>query len=161
MNPLSGVAGMAVDRMLGLRSAAVPYVLRRHVGVEMPDGVVLLGDLYRPAGEDRPLPVVLIRSPYGRAGLSGMMFAAPLARRGFQVFIQSTRGTFGSGGLFRPFTSEREDGLATVAWLRDQPWGRPPTSRWQARRSRSGATSPVTPARAMSSGRAPIMTART
>ena len=50
------------------------------------------------------------------------MFAAPLARRGFQVFIQSTRGTFGSGGLFRPFSSEREDGLATVAWLRDQPW---------------------------------------
>jgi len=38
------------------------------------------------------------------------------------VFIQSTRGTFGSGGQFRPFTSEQEDGLATVAWLRDQPW---------------------------------------
>src|SRR5215470_14039550 len=122
MNPLSGVAGLAVDRLLGLRSAGVPYVLRRDVGVEMPDGVVLLGDLYRPAGDDRPLPAVLIRSPYGRAGLSGVMFAAPLARQGFQVFIQSTRGTFGSGGLFRPFTSEREDGLATVAWLRDQPW---------------------------------------
>jgi len=88
----------------------------------MPDGVVLLGDHYRPAGDDRPLPVVLIRSPYGRAGLPGMVFAAPLARRGFQVFIQSTRGTFGSGGLFRPFTGEQEDGLATVAWLRDQPW---------------------------------------
>jgi uncharacterized protein len=41
---------------------------------------------------------------------------------GFQVFLQSTRGTFGSGGQFRPFTSEREDGLATVAWLRAQPW---------------------------------------
>ena len=51
-----------------------------------------------------------------------MLFAAPLARRGFQVFIQSTRGTFGSGGQFRPFITEREDGLATVAWLRDQPW---------------------------------------
>jgi uncharacterized protein len=122
MNPLSGVAGMAVDRLLGIRSAAVRYAVRPDVAVEMPDGVVLLGDLYRPAGDDRPLPVVLIRSPYGRAGLPGMMFAAPLARRGFQVFIQSTRGTFGSGGLFRPFTSERADGLATVAWLRDQPW---------------------------------------
>jgi hypothetical protein len=33
-----------------------------------------------------------------------VLFAAPLARRGFQVFIQSVRGTFGSGGLFRPFT---------------------------------------------------------
>ena len=122
MNPLSGIAGMAVDRVLGLQLAAVRYVVRPDVAVAMPDGVVLLGDHYRPTGDDRPLPVVLIRSPYGRAGLPGMVFAAPLARRGFQVFIQSTRGTFGSGGLFRPFTCEREDGLATVAWLRDQPW---------------------------------------
>ena len=122
MNPLSGIAGIAVDRMLGLPGGAVRYVVRPDVAAAMPDGVVLLGDLYRPAGDDRPLAVVLIRSPYGRAGLPGMVFAAPLARRGFQVFIQSTRGTFGSGGLFRPFTCEREDGLATVAWLREQPW---------------------------------------
>jgi uncharacterized protein len=122
MNPLSGIAGMAVDRMLGLPGRGVRYVVRPDVAVAMPDGVVLLGDHYRPGGDDRPLPVVLIRSPYGRAGLAGVVFAAPLARRGFQVFIQSARGTFGSGGLFRPFTCEREDGLATVAWLRDQPW---------------------------------------
>jgi putative CocE/NonD family hydrolase len=122
MNPLSGVAGMAVDRMLGLGPAAVRYELRRDVAAEMPDGVVLLGDHYRPAGDDRPRAVVLIRSPYGRAGLPGLVFAAPLARRGFQVFIQSIRGTFGSGGLFRPFSTEQEDGLATVAWLREQPW---------------------------------------
>jgi uncharacterized protein len=122
VNPLSGIADVAVDRIIGLPSGAVRYVLRRDVAVPMPDGVVLLGDHYRPAGDNRPLPVVLIRSPYGRAGLVGMVFAAPLARRGFQVFIQSTRGTFGSGGLFRPFTGEREDGLATVAWLREQPW---------------------------------------
>jgi len=82
-----------------------------------PDGVVLLGNHYRPAGPVRPRPVVLLRSPYGRAGMAGLLFAAPLARRGFQVFIQSTRGTFGSGGLFRPFSSEREDGLATVSRL--------------------------------------------
>ncbi len=122
MNPLARIAGLAADRMLGLPSGAVPYVVRRDVGVPMPDGVVLLGDHYRPAGDDRPLPVVLVRSPYGRAGVPGLLFAAPIARRGLQVFIQSTRGTFGSGGLFRPFTSEREDGLATVAWLRGQPW---------------------------------------
>jgi uncharacterized protein len=122
MNPLSEVAGRAVDRAFGLRQAAVPYVVRRGVPVPMPDGVVLFGDLYRPAGQDVPLPVVLIRSPYGRAGLAGFLFAAPLARRGFQVFIQSTRGTFGSGGQFRPFLPERADGLATVGWLREQPW---------------------------------------
>jgi uncharacterized protein len=122
MNPLSRIAGKAVDLALGLPSAATPYAVRPDVAVPMPDGVVLLGDHYRPAGPDRPAPVVLIRSPYGRAGLAAIAFAGPLARRGFQVFIQSTRGTFGSGGQFRPFLSEREDGLATVAWLRDQSW---------------------------------------
>ena len=122
MNPLYHLAGRAVDRAIGLPPATARYVVRRDVAVPMPDGVALLGDHYRPAGPDRPRPVVLIRSPYGRAGLAGIVFAAPLARRGLQVFIQSTRGTFGSGGQFRPFLSEREDGLATVAWLREQPW---------------------------------------
>jgi uncharacterized protein len=107
---------------MGLPAGAAPYLVRPDVAVPMPDGVVLLGDHYRAAEHDRPQPVVLIRSPYGRAGLAAILFAAPLARRGFQVFIQSTRGTFGSGGQFRPFMSEREDGLATVAWLREQSW---------------------------------------
>jgi len=122
MNPLSRIAGLAVDRVLGLPSVAVPYAVRPDVAVPMPDGVALLGDHYRPAGQDGPFPVVLIRSPYGRAGVAGAVFVAPLARRGFQVFIQSTRGTFGSGGQFRPFLPEHDDGLATVAWLREQPW---------------------------------------
>jgi putative CocE/NonD family hydrolase len=122
MNPVSRLAGLAADRALGLPLTMHGYELRRDVPVPMPDGVVLLGSHYRPAGHDGPLPVVLLRSPYGRAGVTGFVFAAPLARHGFQVFIQSTRGTFGSGGQFRPFLPEREDGLATVAWLREQPW---------------------------------------
>jgi predicted acyl esterase len=123
MNALSQkIAGQVVDRMIGLPGPAKPFVLRRDVRVTMPDRVVLLGDHYRPAGQDGPMPAVLIRSPYGRAGAVGMLFAAPLARRGFQVFIQSTRGTFGSGGQFRPFLTEHDDGLATIAWLREQPW---------------------------------------
>jgi uncharacterized protein len=122
VNPLSRIAGLAVDRALGLPATSVQYDLEQDVGVTMADGVVLLGDHYRPAGSARPLPVVLVRSPYGRAGVAAAVFAAPMARQGFQVFIQSTRGTFGSGGQFRPFRHERVDGLATVAWLREQPW---------------------------------------
>ncbi|MET0425139.1 MAG: CocE/NonD family hydrolase [Actinoplanes sp.] len=115
-------AGLVADVTLGLPVKATPYEVREDVPVPMPDGVTLLANHYRPAGADGPLPVVLIRVPYGRAGAFGQLFAAPLARRGLQVFMQATRGTFGSGGQFRPFTTERDDGLATVAWLREQPW---------------------------------------
>jgi putative CocE/NonD family hydrolase len=122
MNPFARLVGLAVDRAMGMPGPGVPVVVRRNLRVPMADGVVLLGDHYRPARATGPLPVVLIRSPYGRAGVAGAVFGAPIARQGFQMFIQSTRGTFGSGGQFRPFLHERADGLATVAWLREQPW---------------------------------------
>ena len=122
MVSFSRVAGLVADVALGLPVRAAAYRVRRDVPVPMPDGVTLLADHYRPEGPPGPLPVVLIRVPYGRAGAYGHLFAAPLARRGFQVLMQATRGTFGSGGQFRPFTTERDDGLATLAWLRAQPW---------------------------------------
>ena len=122
MNAVSRIAGFAIDQALGLPGPAVAFTVRRDIRVPMPDGVILLGDHYRPERSEGPLPVVLLRSPYGRAGISGALFAAPLARRGFQVFMQSTRGTFGSGGQFRPFLHEKADGMATVAWLREQRW---------------------------------------
>jgi uncharacterized protein len=122
MTVLSRLGALIADTALGVPTAATPYTVEQDVAVPMPDGVALLGNLYRPTGPTGPLPVVLVRTPYGRAGFGGLVFAAPLARRGFQVFVQATRGTFGSGGHFRPFTTEQHDGLATVAWLRRQPW---------------------------------------
>jgi predicted acyl esterase len=41
---------------------------------------------------------------------------------GFQVLVQSVRGTFGAGGVFEPFRQERDDGLATLDWVVAQPW---------------------------------------
>lgn len=99
------------------------YAVRvtRNIPVPMPDGVNLLADHYTPAGADRP-PVVLIRSPYGRRGLFGWMYGRGFAKNGFQVVIQSCRGGFGSGGLADPLGDEHDDGLATIAWMRAQPW---------------------------------------
>lgn len=111
-----------VDTFFGLERAGGRAVVVRDLATPMPDGVALIGDLYRPAGVEGPLPVVLIRLPYGRDGPFRILFGHLYARHGFQVFIQAIRGTFGSGGQFRPYTTEHEDGLATVAWLRDQPW---------------------------------------
>jgi len=97
-------------------------VVQRDLRVPMPDGVDLLADRWAPRDGGAQLPTALIRSPYGRAGLIGMSMARPLAERGYQVLIQSTRGGFGSGGTFDPMRQEREDGLATLDWLVRQPW---------------------------------------
>lgn len=109
-----------VDRRLGF-GADEPYVRERDLRVPLSDGVVLLADLYRAPGPPRPRPTVLMRTPYGRDGL-GSIIGSLLARRGFQVLVQSTRGTFGSGGQFRPFLHESSDGLDTLAWVRGQDW---------------------------------------
>lgn len=109
-----------VDRRLGF-GADEPYVRERDLRVPLSDGVVLLADLYRAPGPLRPRPTVLMRTPYGRDGL-GSIIGSLLARRGFQVLVQSTRGTFGSGGQFRPFLHESSDGLDTLAWVRGQSW---------------------------------------
>jgi len=108
------------------RGMRLPAALTRDVDVErdlaavMDDGVVLLADRYAPRGAGL-LPVVLVRTPYGRAGAVGLIYGRLVAERGFQVVVQSVRGTFGSGGRFAPF-DERADGLATLRWLQAQPW---------------------------------------
>jgi len=96
-------------------------LIERDLKVPMPDGVILLADRYAPRGVEKP-PLILVRCCYGRRGFFGLLNARVFAERGFQVVIQSTRGTFGSGGTFNPFTDEHDDGLATVAWLKEQPW---------------------------------------
>ncbi|MGF7237167.1 MAG: CocE/NonD family hydrolase, partial [Frankia sp.] len=117
-------------RILNLPAADHPRVaVERDLPVSMRDGQILLADRYFPqpgneqaTGGTKPAPpVVLIRCPYGRGGLYGLLFGRLLAERGFAAVIQSTRGTFGSGGVFEPFR-EREDGADTVAWITGQPW---------------------------------------
>jgi putative CocE/NonD family hydrolase len=116
------LASRLVARVLGLPKALThDLVIDRDLQVKTPDGVVLLADRYAPRGGEK-LPTILVRSPYGRRGVFGALFGPPFAERGFQVLIQSCRGTFGSGGYMDPFANERADGLATVAWMKEQPW---------------------------------------
>ena len=95
--------------------------IQRDIKVVTPDGAELLTDVYLGNTEART-PVILIRSPYGK----GMSFAAssayPLASQGFNVVMQCCRGTFGSSGTFDPHHDEQRDGLATIEWIKQQPW---------------------------------------
>ncbi|MEV6877658.1 CocE/NonD family hydrolase [Amycolatopsis sp. NPDC051128] len=119
MNPISQL----LERLLKLPAPATRnVVVQRNLRVPMPDGVELLADRWAPRKGGEGLPTALLRSPYGRKGVFGAIFARPLAERGFQVLMQSTRGGFGSGGVFDPLRQEREDGLATLDWVVKQPW---------------------------------------
>jgi uncharacterized protein len=110
-------------RRMGLVTPqTLDVVCERDLGAEMDDGVVLLADRWvARADRHRAQPTVLVRSPYGRNQFVATLFGRLLAERGLQVVIQSVRGTFGSEGDFNPF-DERADGLATLRWLRAQPW---------------------------------------
>lgn len=97
-------------------------VIERDLRVPMPDGVELLADRWAPRAGGDGLPTALIRCPSGRRGVVALGSVRPLAERGYQVLIQSTRGGFGSGGTFDAMRQEREDGLATLEGLVKQPW---------------------------------------
>jgi hypothetical protein len=109
-------------RMRLLRAQTRDVVCERDLRVTMDDGAVLLADRYvARATRQEAQPTVLVRSPYGRRQLFGLIFGRLLAERGLQVVVQSVRGTFGSQGTFSAF-DERADGLATLRWIRAQPW---------------------------------------
>jgi putative CocE/NonD family hydrolase len=111
----------AIERLFHLPPAVTRAVrARRGLAVTARDGVVLRTDHWEP--RLRPAPTILIRTPYGRSGVIGLVSGRVLAERGFHVVLQSCRGTFDSGGEFDPMRHEREDGLDTVAWIERQPW---------------------------------------
>ncbi|XVV11790.1 CocE/NonD family hydrolase [Actinoplanes sp. CA-131856] len=113
-------ADAALGRLLRVAPAANDYSVAA-VRVPMRDGVDLVADHFAPR-VTRPKGTVLIRTPYGRGFPSSALEGRLYAARGYHVLIQSVRGTFGSGGSFRPMAQEASDGQDTVAWLRKQSW---------------------------------------
>ena len=96
-----------------------PVSARRGFAVRARDGAILRTDHY--ATREPDAPTVLVRTPYGRGGLTAVA-ARVFAADGLHVVVSSCRGTGGSTGRFDPMRHERDDGLDTVEWLRRQPW---------------------------------------
>src|SRR3984957_11755252 len=102
-----------------MRQRSNEVEVERDVKVTMPDGVVLLADIYHPVGVE-DAPTILERTPYGRRGVAsgaGPEFAA----RGYRYVLQACRGTDGSAGSHSYF-AEASDGRATADWISEQPW---------------------------------------
>ena len=115
---------MSLGSFFLARSVGLPrrlYAARRARGIRlaMADGVELETELFTPAMAGKH-PTLLMRIPYGLTGFSTV--AEVYAERGYNVVIQACRGTGKSGGDFEPLRNERDDGLATLAWIKAQPW---------------------------------------
>jgi uncharacterized protein len=87
------------------------------VPAKMRDGTTLRANIYRPAGEGQ-WPVLLTRLPYGKDFPIGtsVMDPAQVARRGYVVIVQDTRGRLASEGEWTPFINEGLDGVDTIEW---------------------------------------------
>ncbi|MFS0776922.1 CocE/NonD family hydrolase [Neobacillus sp. 3P2-tot-E-2] len=96
-----------------------------NTSMEMSDGTLLRGDVYRPEGGGKR-PAILIRTPYNKNLFNRTMFSPiALARAGFGVVIQDIRGRYESDGIWerhRMFEVEGTDGYDTVEWIAEQSW---------------------------------------
>ncbi len=96
----------------------------KNLAVGMRDGVTLATDIYRPAG-GAPVPVIVMRLPYNKE-MPALLFLSGdilrIAQAGYAVVVQDCRGTYQSGGEFRPYFQEAADGADTIAWAAAQVW---------------------------------------
>jgi len=93
------------------------------VPVKMRDGVTLRANIYRPQGEGQ-WPILLTRLPYGKdlPGAASVLDPAQVARRGYVVIIQDTRGRSASEGEWDPMRNEALDGVDTIEWAAKLPY---------------------------------------
>lgn len=105
-----------------------PDVIRQQdVMVTARDGVQLATDIYRPGTGKVPapnrLPVLLHRTPYDKSELAAVSIAETLAKHGYVVMIQDTRGRHHSQGVFEKYYSyDAYDGYDTIEWAASRPF---------------------------------------
>ena len=92
------------------------------VPVTMRDGVTLRANVFRPLDNNgATYPVLLTRIPYGKDLPMGAFDPTQLARRGYIIVVQDTRGNFNSEGDWFPLLNETNDGVDSVAWAASLP----------------------------------------
>lgn len=104
----------------GLPPATHEVASRTEYQVPMRDGVHLSTAVTLPEGEG-PWPVVLIRNPYDLLDAFSLV-CEQFASIGYACVHQDVRGRMGSEGEWSPLVNERQDGLDTFEWLREQPF---------------------------------------
>jgi putative CocE/NonD family hydrolase len=110
---------LVVCLSLALSQFAFAEVQTETVMVSMRDGVKLSTDIYRDPAVTRA-PVVLMRTPYNKAGAKPV--ATRFAAAGYVAVVQDCRGKFASEGTFIPYNNEGQDGFDAIEWVGRQSW---------------------------------------
>jgi uncharacterized protein len=111
-----------------VQSADFPNVIRQQdIMVAMRDGAHLATDIYRPGAGEQPtaerLPVLLHRTPYDKSDAAAVAIAEALAKHGYVVVLQDTRGRHHSEGVFEKYyVYDAYDGYDTIEWAATQPY---------------------------------------
>src|SRR4051812_24781529 len=113
-------------------TARPPGPLAEEHMVAMRDGARLATDVYLPAGDVTPGPVVLIRLPYDKNGEYTFIpdIATYMVDRGYRVVTQDVRGKFRSEGESILWINEAYDGYDTIEWITHQPWSDGAVGMW-------------------------------
>jgi hypothetical protein len=100
---------------------------KKEILISMDDGVSLNTSLFVPRGIGS-FPTILVRTPYNKYVDEWMGQAFNMFR--IAVVLQDVRGRYRSEGEYYPFINEREDGLKTLRWIREQPWSDGTVAGW-------------------------------
>lgn len=106
------------------RQTPFPPHIERGLAVPMRDGTILRADLWLPCpAPAEPRPVLICRTPYGRAAdPDELRFANAAVARGYAVLMQDVRGRHDSEGDFEPHVNEGRDGHDSIEWAAAQGW---------------------------------------
>ena len=125
----AGLLGLSLTAaQAGTQTPEYPAVMRESdVMVSARDGVLLATDIYRPAhagvAASERLPVLLHRTPYDKSEAATVRIAETLARHGYVVIVQDTRGRHRSQGVFvKYYDFDAYDGYDTIEWAARLPY---------------------------------------
>lgn len=121
---VSGIQAFAAAQPISADSSTIKIF---ETNITMDDGVALSTRIFLP-DTGKSFAAVLIRTPYNKE--LEIWIDKKFLSKNIAIIVQDVRGKYKSGGKFYPFVNERADGLATLRWIRDQPWSNGVVGGW-------------------------------
>lgn len=108
--------------------ADVPIQVDWDQKIAMRDGIKLSATVYRDPAQIKPVPAIVMLTPYiaAHGAKQGMYFA----QHGYVFVAIDDRGRGNSEGTFVPSQSEGKDGYDAIEWVAKQPWCNGSVATW-------------------------------